>query len=68
VSHISTNIYDIFLKSYKDLPKRRVGFMDVVKESVSRNKSPQPFLSGHRQILEKIRSIVHAYCERWSYV
>jgi hypothetical protein len=42
--------------------------MDVVKESVSHDKTPQPFLSGHRQILEKIRSIVHAYCERWSYV
>jgi hypothetical protein len=55
VSHISTNIDDILLQVINVYLKGGVGFMDVVKEFVSHDKSFPPFLgSGHRQILEEI--------------
>jgi hypothetical protein len=68
VWHISTNKDDILFEVTKIYLKGGVVFIDVVKESVSRDKSLPPFLSGHHQILEEIRLIVYLHCERWSYI
>jgi hypothetical protein len=63
VLHISINIDAILFGVIQIYLKGGVGFMDVVKESVSRGKSPPPSLAMIFH-LEDIRLIVHSYRER----
>jgi hypothetical protein len=68
MSHISINLDGILFEVVKIYLKDSVVFMDFVKVFISCAKWLPCFLGSGPQILEEIKLIVHANCERLFYV